>query len=246
MKHFLSFPVLVLALSLMMAPGGVGPAGAAEPVDLELVLTADGSGSIDDEELALQRRGYAEAITHPQVLDAIRSGYRQAIAVAYVEWGAPESQHTIVDWMRISSPEEAKAFADRLISEPRQAWGYNSISEAIAYSANLIRTNQFEGSRKVIDVSGDGPQIGGCPLASVRGETVLSGISINALVVDSPGGGHRGPMGEPLADHYRNDVIGGTGAFVMTAQSRRHFAIAVRRKLILEIADNSDFDKSGN
>ena len=89
----------------------------------------------------------------------------------------------------------------------------------------------------IIDVSGDGPQIGGRLLSSARGEAVLSGITINALVIDAPGGGHRGPSGEPLVDHYRNDVIGGSGAFVMTAQSRRHFAIAVRRKLILEIAD---------
>ncbi len=230
--------MLVLALALVLSPGAVPSAWAAEPVDLELVLTADGSGSIDDGELALQRRGYAEALTHPQVLNAIRGGFRQAIAVAYVEWGAPDSQHTIVDWMKISDPQSAKAFAERLIAEPRQAYGYNSISAAIDYSANLIRTNQYTGSRKIIDVSGDGPQIGGRPLSSARGEAVLSGIIINALVVDSPGGGHRGPLGEPLVDHYRNDVIGGTGAFVMTAQRRRDFAIAVRRKLILEIADN--------
>ena len=234
MRRLLPISMLVMAAWVMVL---MRPVAAAEPVDLELVLTADGSGSIDDEELALQRRGYAEAITHPQVLDAIRSGFRQAIAVAYVEWGAPEPQHTIVDWMKMSDPVSAKAFAERLIHEPRQAFGYNSISAAIDYSANLIRTNQFTGSRMIIDVSGDGPQIGGRLLSSARGEAALSGITTNALVIDAPGGGHRGPSGEPLVDHYRNDVIGGSGAFVMTAQSRRHFAIAVRRKLILEIAD---------
>ena len=82
MRRLLPISLLVMAAWVMVL---MRPVAAAEPVDLELVLTADGSGSIDDEELALQRRGYAEAITHPQALDAIRSGFRQAIAVAYVE-----------------------------------------------------------------------------------------------------------------------------------------------------------------
>ncbi|HEX9703113.1 MAG TPA: DUF1194 domain-containing protein, partial [Rhodospirillales bacterium] len=146
------------------------PAAALEPVDLELVFAADGSGSIDDEELALQRQGYAAAITHPRVLNAIRGGYRQAIAVAYVEWGGPDSQHTIVDWTKITDAASAQGFAARLIAEPRRAESYNSISAAIDYSANLTRTNAYEGARKIIDVSGDGPQIGGRPLAAARAE----------------------------------------------------------------------------
>lgn len=207
------------------------------PVDVELVLAADGSGSIDDDELKLQRQGYAEAIAHPKVLAAIRGGYRQAIAVAYIEWGAPESQHVIVDWTLIKDEATAKAFAERLVKEPRAAWGYNSISNAIAFSADMIRNNNYNGSRKVIDVSGDGPQIGGRPLPEVRYETIRQGIVINALVIDSPGGGVRGPGGMPLSDHYRQDVIGGSGAFVAVAKDRAHIAEAVRKKLILEIAD---------
>lgn len=218
------------------------PAPAAEivPVDVELVLAADGSGSIDDDELKLQRQGYAEAITHPKVLAAIRGGYRQAIAVAYIEWGAPESQHVIVDWTLIKDEATAKAFAERLVKEPRAAWGYNSISNAIAFSADMIRNNNYNGSRKVIDVSGDGPQIGGRPLPEVRYETIRQGIVINALVIDSPGGGVRGPGGMPLSDHYRQDVIGGSGSFVAVAKDRAHIAEAVRKKLILEIADRGD------
>jgi hypothetical protein len=212
------------------------PAAALEPVDLELVFAADGSGSIDDEELALQRQGYAAAITHPRVLNAIRGGYRQAIAVAYVEWGGPDSQHTIVDWTKIIDAASAQAFAARLIAEPRRAESYNSISAAIDYSANLIRTNAYEGARKIIDVSGDGPQIGGRPLAAARAEAVLGGITINALVIAGPSGHLRGPMGEPLTEHYQKDVIGGKGAFMMVATGRDHFAQSILKKLILEIA----------
>lgn len=223
----------LLALALLWGAA----ASAAEPVDLELVLAADGSGSIDDEELAFQRRGYAAAITHPRVLNAIRSGYRQAIAVAYVEWGGPASQHTIVGWTKITDAKSAAAFASRLVAEPRRAESYNSISEAIAYSAALIRVNAFSGSRKIIDVSGDGPQIGGRPIALTRGEAVLSGITINALVIEAPGGDFPGWDAPSLVEHYEKNVIGGKGAFVVVAKGRDEFAAAILKKLILEIAD---------
>ena len=224
---------LILPLLLFAAT----PSLAQEAVDLELVFAADGSGSIDDEEMALQRAGYAAALAHPKVLAAIQGGYLRKIAVAFVEWAAPESQHTIVDWTVIEDEASARAFGTALMAAPRQAWGSNSISNAIHYSANLIETNAFEGTRKVIDVSGDGPQRNGRPLELVRQTTLLKGITINALVVISPGGGYPGPRGEPLSEHYANDVIGGAGAFMMTADSRDEFADAILRKLILEVAD---------
>ena len=235
MKGSAKFPAFWWAALALVLPL---EAPAAEAVDLELVLAADGSGSIDDNELAFQRRGYAQAITHPRVLNAIRGGYRQAIAVTFVEWGGPDSQHIIVGWTKISDEASARAFAERLIAEPRQAYSYNSISEAIAYSAGLIHANDFSGSRKIIDVSGDGPQIGGRPLSLIRAETVLSGITINGLVIEAPGGDFPGWDAPSLARHYENDVIGGKGAFVVVAKGREKFAKTILKKLILEIADN--------
>ncbi len=227
-----------LVFSLLIAPG---PGAAAERVDLELVLAADGSGSIDDAELRLQREGYAAAITSKEVLDAIRSGFHQRVALAFVEWGGPFSQHTIVDWMVIDGPESAQRFAAALLAAPRAASSYNSISEAIAYSVNLIQTNAYEGRRKIIDISGDGPQINGRPLPEARAMAMLAGVTINALVIYSPDGfTYSGPMGEPLIDHYRNDVIGGRGAFAHIAEGRAGFAPAILKKMILEIADASD------
>src|SRR5690606_7597175 len=117
------------------------PAARAETVDLELVFASDGSGSIDDDELRLQREGYATALSDPKVLNAIAAGTHGRIAVAFVEWGGPGSQHTIVDWMVVAGAADARAFGDSLRAAPRAAFGYNSISEAIAYSAALIRGN---------------------------------------------------------------------------------------------------------
>ena len=231
---------LFFALALTLSQGlfvmAAGPL-MAEPVDLELVLAADGSGSIDDDELRLQREGYAAAIQHPQILDAIRGGFHQKIAIAFVEWGAPWSQHTIVDWTVIDGPGSAKAFADALLAAPRMAESFNSISEAISYSVNLIETNAYQGRRKIIDISGDGPQMNGRPLPEAKALAMLAGITINALVVYKPGGLNSGPNGEALIEHYQNDVIGGRGAFAHMAKGREQFAPAILKKMILEVAE---------
>jgi hypothetical protein len=218
-----------LALAVLAAPA------RAEEVDLELVLAADGSGSIDADEMKLQRDGYADAIESPEVLAAIRDGMIGAIAVAYTEWGGATSQHTIVDWHVIKDAASAKTFADKVRREPRQAYGYNSISGAMLHGARLMRENRYEGLRKVIDISGDGPQIGGPPLAPARAEVLAEGVVINGLVINRPGGR---VGGAGLVDHYNNEVIGGPGAFVMVAEDTSVFAAAVRAKLIREIAAN--------
>jgi hypothetical protein len=226
---------VVLAVCLLGAGFAATPA-EAEPVDVELVLAADGSGSIDDDELALQRRGYAEAVLSADVLNAIRDGIHGSIAIAYIEWGGPASQHTIVDWMVIRDEASARTFAEELVARPRAAWGYNSISAAIDYSVHKIETNEFQGIRRVIDVSGDGPNIGGRSIHAARDEAVGKGIVINGLVIQRPGGQPRIVGGRPLSLVYEEDVIGGPASFVMIADERLSFADAVRRKMVLEIA----------
>ena len=228
---------LLLILALFLAAPGFAPAAAAEKVDVELVLAVDGSGSIDDIEFALQRKGYARAISHPLVLNAIRGGEFRKIAVLFVEWGAPESVETIVDWTVISDPASAKAFADRLIAAPRQVFGYNSISAAIAYSTEQIQSNAYEGKQKIIDISGDGPQINGPPLQVVRATALRAGITINGLAIKTrTGTSFRSSFGVPLEVHYRQEVIGGPGAFVMTADEDTPFEEVILSKLVREIA----------
>ena len=224
-------------LALCFAIYDVGPTFAAEKVDVELVLAVDGSGSIDDIEFALQRKGYARAISHPLVLNAIRGGEFRKLAVLFVEWGAPESVETVVDWTVIRDAASAKAFGDRLIAAPRQAFGYNSISAAIAYSTKQLLSNAYDGRQKIIDISGDGPQINGPPLAVVRAAALKAGITINGLAIKTrTGTSFRSAFAVPLEDHYRQDVIGGPGAFVMSADEETPFEEVILSKLVREIA----------
>ena len=222
-----------LALAILLA--GTALAAAAEEVDLELVLAADGSGSIDDEELRLQREGYARAVAHPRVLSAIASGFLGKIAIAFIEWGGVESQHTIVDWTVIDGPESAAAFGNKLVAAPREAFSYNSISNAIVYSQNLIETNEYAGLRKIIDVSADAGNIGGVPLSVARAQAIIAGITINGLAISRPGS-TRPFRGIALEAHFARDVVGGPGAFVVTVDETISFADAVIKKLVLEIA----------
>lgn len=206
---------------------------SATEVDLELVLLADASGSIDQGEIAFQRQGYAAAITHPEVVAAIRSTLTGSIAVTYVEWAA--NQATVVDWMVIDSLESAEAFAGRLLPPPRLASGRNAIGAALLEGKRLIETNDITGLRRVIDFSGDSANNWSGPsIAAARAEVLAANITINGLPIlraDDPGRAQGG-----LEAAYAEQIIGGPGAFVVTAADRASFATAVRRKLVLEIA----------
>jgi hypothetical protein len=228
-------PVARMMVALAIVVAGTRLAAAAEEVDLELVLAADGSGSIDDEELRLQREGYARAVAHPRVLSAIKSGFLGKIAIVFVEWGGPESQHTIVDWTIVDGPETAAAFGEKLVAAPRAAISYNSISNAIAYSQNLIETNDYAGLRRIIDVSADAGNIGGMPLALARAQALSAGITINGLAISRPGS-TRPLRIIPLEVEFARDIVGGPGAFVVTVDETISFADAVIKKLVLEIA----------
>jgi len=232
--------ILAFAVALTLTPHLAQAQDRA--VDLELVLAADGSGSIDDEELRLQREGYGQAMMHPRVLEAIQFGPRGRIAVAYVEWGAPESQHTIVDWTIISDAPSAARFAKALIEAPRAAFGYNSISNALIYSADLIQSNDIASIRRIIDVSADSGNFGGIPIELARDTVIESGTSVNGLAIARPGSGRQpgGNRGYGSFENYiAQVVIGGAGAFVVVAGEELSFAEAVQRKLILEIASDT-------
>jgi hypothetical protein len=214
------------------------PALATEEVDLELVLLADSSGSIDAGELQLQREGYADGLSHPQVLNAIAKGARGRIAVTYVEWADALHQDVLVPWMIIDGPESASRFAAALKDRPRLAWGSNAIGAAIAKGQSLIESNAFEGERKVIDFSGDSANNWhGIPVATARAAALAAGIVINGLAITCRELSCSGrPMRYDLEDAFARTIIGGPGSFVVTADGKTSFEEAVRRKLVLEIA----------
>lgn len=223
----------VLALPALAA-GGPAAAQAAPAVDLLLVLAMDASGSIDPDEFRLQREGLADSVSHPQVVAAIASKPLGRIAVAMVEWGSPGGAATVVDWTEVRDAASAQALAAALRDAPRSRQSYNAIGDAIAHSAALIAAAPFRAEDKVIDVAGDGPDMRSyLPAPEARDAAVERGIVINGLAIEIA------PVtrfGEPLGLHYERHVIGGPGAFVISAQDRRDFARAMRAKLIREIA----------
>ena len=211
-------------------------AQALEKVDLELVLLADASTSIDEKEIFLQRKGYADAMVNKEVLSAITGGWLRKIAVTYIEWGDASSQEVVVPWMVIEDFSSAEEFGKRLMSAPRLAFGRNSIGNAITKAHIEIESNNFDGMRKVIDFSGDSAfSAGGIPVQDARQLAISQGIVINALAILCRDCSGR-PVGYNLEEAYANQIIGGPGSFVITADGRERFAHAVRRKLILEIA----------
>ncbi|MFP4406156.1 DUF1194 domain-containing protein [Rhodosalinus sp.] len=216
---------------------GLAAPAAAQDVDLELVLLADASGSIDADEIRFQRQGYAEAITDPSVLQAIAETAYGSIAVTYVEWAGADSQGVVVPWTVIAGPDSAARFAEALMGPPRMAYGRNAIGSALLAAKRLIEENDIDGWRKVIDFSGDSPNnFGGPPIRAARDEVLAAGITINALAILCRFCSGQAGGGANLEAIYEERIIGGPGAFVVTADDMESFADAVRRKLILEIS----------
>jgi hypothetical protein len=209
-------------------------AWAATEVDLELVLAVDVSRSMDFDELDVQREGYVSAFRHPEVISAIRSGPLGRIAVAYVEWAGPLNQATVIPWTLIDGEAAALAFAARLSATRRGRYMWTSISAGLVFAAAAFADNEFTSVRQVIDISGDGPNNRGMPIEPVRAGIAASGITINGLPLVVK---HYGPYSIPNLDMYYEDcVIGGPGAFLIPVHDMSQFALAVRRKLLLEIA----------
>jgi hypothetical protein len=234
---------IVLALIIAQAPRARA-ASAPVPVDAAIVLAADVSRSIDDEEFALERRGYADAIRSQQLLDAISTGPHGAIALAYVEWAGDGEERVVVDWAVIRNQNDASAFAAAITAAPRSFIGRTAIGAAIDFSFALFAESAFDATRRVIDVSGDGTSNQGRLVTEARDAAVGAGAVINGLTIFNKKaaamGGylamHTNPPGG-LAQYYRENVIGGAGAFVVPIDDFRTFGEAMMRKLVNEIAD---------
>jgi hypothetical protein len=215
-------------------------ASAAEEVDLMLVLAADVSRSVDPAKFQLQREGYAAAISEPRVLDAIRSGRTGRIGLMFLEWSGIGAQRVVIDWTTIGDADAAKGFGDRLIEAPRSFADRTSISGAIEFAMAQLDRAPYESARRTIDISGDGTNNAGQDVATLRDAAVAKGITINGLVIlsETPmswNPDHTNPPGG-LANYYRNNVVGGAGAFVMVAENFNSFGQAIVKKMIAEVA----------
>jgi Protein of unknown function (DUF1194) len=218
-------------LAIVVAVSTGGGASAQTAADLQLVLAVDASGSVNQYRFDLQKQGYAEAFRNPRVVKSIRSGIAGAIAVTMVQWTGPDLQIQVIDWTLVKDDRSANAFAAAIEDTPRQLFsGGTSISGAIDHGAALIRDSErnYPGARRTIDVSGDGANNRGRPAHLARDDAVRAGITVNGLPILAL---------EPGLDRYYFDnVIGGPGAFMVTAQTYEVFSEAVLKKLITEIA----------
>ena len=214
------------------------PAKSADiPVDLELVLAVDVSMSMDNFEKQMQLQGYVAAMRDSQVLRAIESGPHKRIAVIFVEWGGVNFQNIKVPWTLIDGNEAAIRFSEQLARRGLTALPRTSISSAALYSAALFEDNGFNGTRRVIDISGDGPNNQGVFVHHARDAVVSRGITINGLPVMLRAGQAPGFFDLDNLDVYYEDcVIGGPGAFIVRVRNAKNFARAIRRKLILEVS----------
>jgi len=230
--------LITAAMAAILSLGSI--AARAETVDLALVLAADVSRSIDDDEFKLQRQGYAAAVTNPRVLQAIAAGRTGAIAICFIEWSGPEEQQVVAEWTTIRDGETAAAFAATLLAAPRSFIGRTSISAAIDFSRAYVAKLGAAAERRVIDVSGDGTNNSGRPAPDARDEAVAAGFTINGLAIinEHPNPGyfaHTQPP-EGLPEYYRQNVIGGPGGFLLVIQDFNSFGEAITNKLVSEIA----------
>ena len=225
----------ILVLVFLSYGGGL----RAAETDLEVILAADVSRSIDDAEFELQRKGYAAALSDPRVLTAIHGRTNSAIGVCFIEWSGEEDQQVVVDWTEIRDEEDAGTAAAAILAAPRSFMGRTSISAAIDFAMTRFAAAKWQARRRIIDVSGDGTNNSGRAVTEARDQAIASGITINGLAIinDRPNLGYSAhtqpPGGLPL--YYRQNVIGGPNAFLIVVRDFNSFADAMANKLAKEI-----------
>jgi Protein of unknown function (DUF1194) len=205
-------------------------------VDIELVIAVDVSYSMDLDELAVQREGYAQAIVSKEFLQAMKSGPTSKVAVTYFEWSASSDQKIIIPWRVIDGPESADAVASEIMKTPVRRGSRTSISGAINFAMPLFDENPYRGIRRVIDISGDGPNNSGEPVTGARAAALEKGITINGLPIMVKEPSYATMDIDNLDFYYEDCVIGGPGSFVVSIKDREKFKEAIRTKLILEVA----------
>ena len=205
-------------------------------VNVELVIAVDVSYSMDMDELAVQREGYAQAIVSKEFLQALKTVPGNKVAVTYFEWSMSGDERMIIPWRVIDGAESADAVAAEIMETPVRRGSSTSISGAINFATRLFEESPYRGSRHVIDISGDGPNNDGAPVAGARDAAVEKGIIINGLPIMVKPPSLSTIDIENLDQYYEDCVIGGPGAFIMTIRDRANFREAIRTKLVLEVA----------
>lgn len=229
--------ILGFCAALTLLRPAPAPAADKIPVDVELLLGVDISGSVDSDEARMQREGYARGLNDPMVVKAITGGFHGRIAVALFEWSDSYLQNWVLDWTVIQDQKSADAVSKALLEAPIRTARRTSIAGALLYGMTRFGTSNFEGQRRVMDISGDGPNNDGGPVDLARDKVLAAGISVNGLAIINDKQNTWGfPTLQDLDRYYEGCVTGGPGSFVVVAEGFKSFGEAVRRKLILEVA----------
>ena len=243
MRWFVSIGAMLFAIASAAGAATPGPASpmadskdSRTAVDIELIIAVDVSYSMDMDELAVQREGYAQAIVSKEFLQALRNGPNARIAVTYFEWSASSDQKIIIPWRVIDGPETADAVANEIMKTPVRRGSRTSISSAITFAMPLFEDNPYRGLRRVIDISGDGPNNNGAPVVEARAKALEKGITINGLPIMVKEPSYSTMDIDNLDWYYEDCVIGGPGSFVVSIRDRDQFREAIRTKLVLEVA----------
>ena len=221
------------------APRQLADRDGAPTVDVELILAVDVSYSMDMDELAIQREGYAQAIASKEFLQALKTGPNGKVAITYFEWAASNDQKIIIPWRVIDGPETADAVADEILKTPIRRASRTSISGAIYFDMPLFDESPYKGLRRVIDISGDGPNNNGAPVTGARDEALSKGIVINGLPIMVKEPSYSTMDIDNLDFYYEDCVIGGPGSFVVAIHDREKFKEAIHTKLIQEVASRT-------
>jgi hypothetical protein len=235
-RHLLSTRTIAAALVSCLPFTGASAKGGGTSVDVELVLAVDISYSMDEEEQHLQREGYIDALQSPEFLKALQAGPNGRIAIAYMEWASSYDQRTVVNWTLIDSVDTARAFANQLSTAPYRRASRTSISGAVDGAMRLFENNGYDGARRVIDISGDGPNNNGRPVVQAREDALAQGVTINGLPLLIRPVRIAYMDIENLDWYYEDCVIGGPGAFMIPVRGPEAFSEGTRTKLVLDIA----------
>lgn len=208
----------------------------ANEVDVELVLAVDISQSMDTEEQEVQRAGYVSALTSQEFLDAVQLGPIGKVAITYMEWGGVDQHFIVADWTVVNDKRSADSFAAQIAEAPLRQVQRTSISSALQKSVELVQTNKYVGLRRVIDISGDGPNNQGSPVTDMRDQLLSTGVVINGLPLMMKSSANTWQAMLHLDHYYEDCVIGGPGSFAIPVRSKEGFADAIRMKLVMEIA----------
>ncbi len=229
------------SIAALLALCSSAPA-APQEVDLKLVLAVDVSGSIDSDEFRLEREGTADAFADPEVVKAIQTGSLGRIAVAMLDFSSPQFDKVVIDWTIVKDKASATKFSEMIRNTPRSPGRRTSVSSALELGSLLLESSEKDivATRRVIDITGDGPNNDGGPMTDAHDKTIAQGIVVNGLpVMDDMANGYF----PELDKYYAGCVTGGRGAFVVVVKSYKDYAAAMRHKLILEISQNESLLK---